>query len=126
MLVLPSEREGFGLVVAEAQACGTVPVVVSGSDNASVDLIEHGETGIVAAPNAAALAQAISQLLRDEAWRSSLGHKASGLSTLRDWDRTAASTSELFRALTRKRAIQPAAMQSGTAVEGVGSVDLGI
>jgi len=47
-LVNPSAREGFGLIVAEAAAYGTPAVVVAGEDNASVDLVRHGETGMVA------------------------------------------------------------------------------
>jgi glycosyltransferase involved in cell wall biosynthesis len=48
-LVLPSIREGYGLVVVEAAAVGTPIVVVRASDNAAAELIEDGENGIVAA-----------------------------------------------------------------------------
>jgi glycosyltransferase involved in cell wall biosynthesis len=47
-LVLPSRREGYGLVVVEAAACGTPSTVVAGSDNAAVELIAEGENGFVA------------------------------------------------------------------------------
>jgi glycosyltransferase involved in cell wall biosynthesis len=47
-LVLPSRREGYGLVVVEAAAHGTPAVVVAGADNASVELIEDGVNGIIA------------------------------------------------------------------------------
>lgn len=47
--VLPSSREGYGLVVIEAAAFGTPTVVVAGSDNAAVELIEPGVNGYVAA-----------------------------------------------------------------------------
>lgn len=46
-LVLPSSREGYGLVVVEAAACGTPSVVVDGPDNAAVELIAPGENGVV-------------------------------------------------------------------------------
>ncbi|MFF1571827.1 glycosyltransferase family 4 protein [Leifsonia sp. NPDC058292] len=49
VLVNPSRREGFGLVVAEAAAVGTPSVVVAGDDNAAVDLIVEGVNGFVAA-----------------------------------------------------------------------------
>jgi glycosyltransferase involved in cell wall biosynthesis len=59
-LVLPSRREGFGLVVVEAAAAGTPSVVAAGPDNAAVELIENGENGWVAASDAPAdLAEAI-------------------------------------------------------------------
>jgi glycosyltransferase involved in cell wall biosynthesis len=48
-LLLPSRREGYGLVVIEAAAHGTPSVVVDGPDNAAVELIEPGENGFVAA-----------------------------------------------------------------------------
>ena len=47
--VLPSRREGYGLVVVEAAARGTPSVVVAGPDNAAVELIEEGVNGFVAA-----------------------------------------------------------------------------
>jgi glycosyltransferase involved in cell wall biosynthesis len=47
-LVLPSRREGYGLVVIEAAARGVPVVVVSGPDNAAVELVEDGTNGVVA------------------------------------------------------------------------------
>jgi glycosyltransferase involved in cell wall biosynthesis len=47
-MVLPSSREGYGLVVVEAAALGTPSVVVAGSDNAATGLIAEGENGHVA------------------------------------------------------------------------------
>jgi glycosyltransferase involved in cell wall biosynthesis len=48
-LVLPSRREGYGLVVVEATAAGTPAVVVADPDNAATELIEEGVNGFVAA-----------------------------------------------------------------------------
>jgi glycosyltransferase involved in cell wall biosynthesis len=48
-LVLPSRREGYGLVVVEAAALGTPSVVVADADNAATDLVSEGENGYVAA-----------------------------------------------------------------------------
>jgi glycosyltransferase involved in cell wall biosynthesis len=47
-MVLPSAREGYGMIVVEAAACGTPSVVVSGRDNAAVELIEEGVNGVTA------------------------------------------------------------------------------
>jgi glycosyltransferase involved in cell wall biosynthesis len=52
-LVLPSRREGYGLVVVEACAAGTPAVVVADPDNAATELIEEGVNGFVA-PSASA------------------------------------------------------------------------
>lgn len=48
-MVLPSRREGYGLVVVEAAATGTPSVVVADPDNAATELIEAGVNGFVAA-----------------------------------------------------------------------------
>jgi glycosyltransferase involved in cell wall biosynthesis len=47
-LVLPSRREGYGLVVIEAAARGVPVVVVAGPDNAAVELVEEGVNGAIA------------------------------------------------------------------------------
>jgi glycosyltransferase involved in cell wall biosynthesis len=58
--VLPSRREGYGLVVVEAAAAGTPSVVVAHPDNAAVELVEDGTNGVVAASaEPEALAEAI-------------------------------------------------------------------
>jgi glycosyltransferase involved in cell wall biosynthesis len=59
-LLLPSRREGYGMVVVEAAARGTPSVVVAGEDNAATELIEEGVNGTVAASSdPAAIAAAI-------------------------------------------------------------------
>jgi glycosyltransferase involved in cell wall biosynthesis len=47
-MLLPSRREGYGLIVVEAAAHGTPSVVVRGADNAAVELVADGENGVVA------------------------------------------------------------------------------
>jgi glycosyltransferase involved in cell wall biosynthesis len=47
-MVLPSRREGYGMVVVEAASHGTPSVVVAGEDNAAVELVEDGINGVVA------------------------------------------------------------------------------
>jgi glycosyltransferase involved in cell wall biosynthesis len=59
-MVLPSRREGYGMVVVEAAARGTPSVVVAGPDNAAVELVDEGRNGFVAAsPEAEELAEAM-------------------------------------------------------------------
>ncbi len=48
-LLLPTVREGYGLVVVEAAAHGTPSIVIAGPDNAAVELIEPGVNGFVCA-----------------------------------------------------------------------------
>jgi glycosyltransferase involved in cell wall biosynthesis len=47
-MVLPSRREGYGLIVVEAAAAGTPSVVVADEDNAATDLVSDGENGCIA------------------------------------------------------------------------------
>jgi glycosyltransferase involved in cell wall biosynthesis len=48
-LLLPSRREGYGLIVVESSAAGTPSVVSAGPDNAATELVSDGENGFVAA-----------------------------------------------------------------------------
>jgi glycosyltransferase involved in cell wall biosynthesis len=88
-MLLPSSREGYGMVVIEAAAKGTPSVLVAGADNAAVELIEEGRNGFVAAsPEPAEVAAAIlrvheggralrestSEWFRENATRLSLEH----------------------------------------------------
>lgn len=75
LLCLPSYREGFGNVVIEAGALGvpTVGTRINGLRDAVVD----GVTGLLVPPkNAAALAEALASLLKDDAKRKQMGSAA--------------------------------------------------
>lgn len=47
-MLLPSSREGYGMVVVEASAAGTPAVVVAAPDNAAVELVAEGVNGTIA------------------------------------------------------------------------------
>jgi glycosyltransferase involved in cell wall biosynthesis len=64
-LLLPSTREGYGLVVIEAAALGTPSVVVDGPDNAAVELVNPGVNGQAAsADDPREIAAAVLAVLR--------------------------------------------------------------
>jgi glycosyltransferase involved in cell wall biosynthesis len=46
-VVLPSRREGYGLIVVESAARGVPSVVVAGPDNAATELVDEGANGFV-------------------------------------------------------------------------------
>lgn len=48
-MVLPSRREGYGMVVVEAASWGTPSIVVADPDNAATELLDDRRNGIVAA-----------------------------------------------------------------------------
>ncbi|HUR68345.1 MAG TPA: glycosyltransferase family 4 protein [Candidatus Thermoplasmatota archaeon] len=72
LLVLPSEWEAFGIVLAEAAACGT-PVVATRVGGAP-DVVHDGVTGkLVEYGDVDALAEAMGALLSDPAMRARMG-----------------------------------------------------
>jgi glycosyltransferase involved in cell wall biosynthesis len=102
--VLPSIREGFGMVVAEAQACRTVPITVRAPYNASTSLIRHAENGLVSNPGIESLASAIRQLLLDPAWREQLQQGARESAIKRDWPEITNQLERLYKAVIRRNA----------------------
>ncbi len=62
--VFPSEREGFGIAVLEALACGVPVITTSAPDNLAQHLVTRSAGGgVVCEPTARALAEAIAQTL---------------------------------------------------------------
>ena len=87
VLAFPSIREGFGLVVVEANACGT-PTIATNVPGLR-ETVRDQETGILVSRRADAIADAIIQILSDEDLRGRLSKKALEWSMQFDWDRTA-------------------------------------
>jgi glycosyltransferase involved in cell wall biosynthesis len=59
-MLLPSRREGYGMVVVEAAARGTPSIVVAGEDNAASELIVEGVNGTISPrSDASTIAEAI-------------------------------------------------------------------
>lgn len=83
-MVLPSTREGYGMVVLEAVSQGVPAVLVADADNAATELVEDGVNGFVAAtPDPSALGAAISAAvsggpeLRTSTWQWYEDHRES-------------------------------------------------
>ena len=92
----PSSKEGWGITVIEANACG-VPVVaarVPGLRDAVVD----GETGVLVPPgDRKAMARALIGLLRDREERERLAGNAVARSRRYTWENTARQTLRVIR-----------------------------
>jgi glycosyltransferase involved in cell wall biosynthesis len=88
VLVQPSEKEGWGLTVIEANACGT-PVIAAAVPGLQ-DSVRDGETGILVPPrDEAALAAAMVRVLGDPALRERLARGARAWAARFSWDAAA-------------------------------------
>ncbi|MCC6547317.1 glycosyltransferase family 4 protein [Candidatus Sumerlaeota bacterium] len=74
LFVMPSEKEGFGIVFLEAMAHGKP--VIGGNAGGTPDIIPHGEIGYLVEPrDVEALAGMMRSLMSDDALRATLGSK---------------------------------------------------
>ena len=97
-----SAREGWGMTVTEAGACGTPAVAsrIAGHQDAIVD----GETGLLADPHAAEdLAAKIDRVLGDEILRKTLAEGALERAVQLTWGATAFGTFEVLAAEASRR-----------------------
>ncbi|HEY3419612.1 MAG TPA: glycosyltransferase family 4 protein [Methanomassiliicoccales archaeon] len=94
VIVVPAVREGWGLVVTEANAMGTPAIGyrVPGLR----DSIKDGKTGLLCDPNPTAMAETIVSLLSQEEKRIELSKNALEDAKEYNWDRTAREFIDLF------------------------------
>lgn len=80
--VVPSIREGYGLVVAESVAAGTPVVVANNPENLATNLVEEGVNGFVVEPSVYGMARGIIAVvssgapLRASTYQWSIHHSA--------------------------------------------------
>jgi glycosyltransferase involved in cell wall biosynthesis len=109
VFALPSIREGFGIVVLEANSCGLPVVTVDHPDNAARHLITDGQNGFLANVDTASLAEALSvAMIRAPLMDPQAGAECSG--HLRDWDEVATS---VYHAVTHGQWALPDGRLSG-------------
>jgi len=102
LALVPSVREGYGIVVIEANACGTVAVGwrVPGLQ----DSIRDGETGIlVPFGNVEALGEQLSILLQDHKRRIMMAASAKEWSRTHSWGRAAEEFSDAIDSVISER-----------------------
>lgn len=95
ILVLPSSREGFGMVVIEAFACGVPVITVKSEMNAAASLVSE-KTGFVVNLDAEELGNAICTLLGNNILREKMAASARDAAQEYDWDRIAGQASGIY------------------------------
>ncbi len=95
-LLLPSVKEGWGMVVTEAAACGT-PAIVSGVTGL-VDSVKSGETGLILSknPDASELSAAMQKIIKDKGLRIQLGVGAVAWSKQFTWEKSYETFKEIL------------------------------
>ena len=110
LVVLPSytRAEGFGMVLLEAQACGT-PVIGSNVGGISC-AIKDGETGLLVPPkDTQRLSRAITDLLEDDALMRKMGLE--GMKRVRDeftWEKSTQTYYSILSEVADKIGRRPA------------------
>ncbi|TAK73797.1 MAG: glycosyltransferase family 1 protein [Dehalococcoidia bacterium] len=89
VLVMPSEREGFGMTVLEAAACGVPSIVVRGHYSAADEIVEDGVSGLVVDPDPRCLADAAESVIRSPDAGRRMGDAAQALASRYDWTKIA-------------------------------------
>ena len=88
---LPTTREGYGLAVAEALACGTQVVTTNHVDNNAQHLVQHGVNGWLCEANVGSLTSALEKAACSPIERSSVA--ATGA---RGWDDAVSTLLRLY------------------------------
>lgn len=86
VLVLPSSREGFGMVVIEAFACGVPVVTVKEKYNAAQGLVSSGVDGFVVGLEEREIAKAVEKIIAKDSENRKASEAAFNKARKYDWD----------------------------------------
>jgi len=96
IFVSPSAREGFGIAVLEALACGAAVITTSAPDNLAQDVVRRSSRGVICEPSAADIAAAVQRLLAEPGPVSSGNRDRDPWLADYDWDLMADRVAEVY------------------------------
>lgn len=99
VFVLPSSREGFGMVVIEAFACRIPVVTVKEKYNAAQGLIEDEVDGFVVSLEDREIAQAVGKIIEDDTIYKNMSKAAFQKSQDYDWNKSLSNLINIYEAL---------------------------
>ena len=103
LFVFPSEREGFGIVVLEANYCGLPVLAINHPDNAAKDLIQPNRNGVLCnSADPIELAEQIYLLFRDPAVLESMRQSSIEVAKQYSWDRLAQETLSHYQQIFKR------------------------
>lgn len=86
IFTLLSEREGFGIVAVEANACGLPVITINTRDNAAKDLIKNNHNGFVCELNIQTIANQIKDILAHPRLLETLKNNSKKASEIYNWN----------------------------------------
>ena len=95
VFVLPSIREGLGLTMLEANACGVPTITVNHPENAARDLIINGENGFICEVSEEDMADKISMVMNS---KTDWGNKCTEFALNYDWNVIVNAIEGLYKA----------------------------
>lgn len=87
IFVLPSTREGFGMAIVEANACGVPVITVNAESNAGTDLIVEGQNGYILELSEQAIADKLCDYLTDTKIQNFMHEQALKVAAQYNWSK---------------------------------------
>ena len=102
VLVQPSSREGFGMVVIEAFACGVPVVTVKAKYNAAQGLVEDGVDGLIVGLEEREIAKAVAKMIGKNSKNKKASEAALRKAENYDWEEIVKNVQLMFEACIKR------------------------